>query len=229
MGRWKRPPRRFVCRPSIGRETMTDLAASAQSVRVHVPITGREVRQRLRQDRERLRAHYAAYGSPQPRFLMLEPSYICIWLHRWSAYNFQHGNRLAARLLWHINLMLTGADLSVISEIGPGLIIVHPVSTQIFGRIGANCTIWGHGGIGGGVSTQDIGAGAGLPIVGDNVTFSARSMVLGPVRIGDNCLLEPGVIVTQDAPSGSVIVAPQSRKIRTTSSSENTAHIPRGD
>lgn len=194
---------------------MTDVTAS--DAPAERQITSSDVRERLRQDRERLRAHYSAYGLPQPRILALEPSYLCVWLHRWSAYNFRRGNRLTARLLWHINLTATGADLSVISEIGPGLIILHPLSTQVFGRIGANCTIWGHGGIGGGVSTNNIGAGAGLPIVGDNVTFGARSMVLGPVRIGDNCVLEPGAIATRDASPGSIIATAQSRKIQTTS------------
>ena len=202
---------------------------TASEAPAEAQITGREVRKRLRQDRERLRSHYSAYGLPQPRMLALEPSYLCVWLHRWSAYNFQRGNRMIARLLWHVNLVATGADLSVISEIGPGLVIVHPLSTQVFGRIGANCTIWGHGGIGGGVSTDDIGAGAGLPIVGDNVTFGARSMVLGPVRIGDNCVLEPGAIATRDAPSGSLITTAQSRRIQTTSDPARTADRSGGD
>ena len=184
---------------------------TATAAPAEAKISRRDVRDRLRRDRERLRTHYSAYSLPQPLILALHPSYLCVWLHRWSAYNFRQGHRLLARLLWHINLIATGADLSVNSEIGPGLVILHPITTQVFGRIGANCTLWGHGGIGGGVSIEDIGAGPGLPIVGDNVIFGARSMVLGPVSIGDNCVLEPGAIATRDIPSGSIVATVQSR------------------
>jgi serine O-acetyltransferase len=173
-----------------------------------------EVRKRLRRDRQRLQTYYSTYGVPQPSILFLNPSYMCVWLHRWSAYHFQNERRLVARLLWHLNLLLTGADLSVISDIGPGLVIIHPISTQVFGRIGADCTIWGHGGIGGGVSVQDIGAGPGLPIVGDGVTFGARAMALGPVRIGDYCVLEAGVIATRDVPAGSIVSPQLQRTLR---------------
>jgi serine O-acetyltransferase len=177
-------------------------------------VSRTEVRERLRRDRDRLRALYAEHGLQPPKILVLHPSYMCVWLHRWSAYHFQHGRRLRARALWHLNLLITGADLSVISDIGPGLVIVHPISTQVFGRIGANCTIWGYGGIGGGVSVEDIGAGPGLPIVGDGVTFGARSMALGPVRIGDHCVLEPGAIATRDVPAGSTVTTTQPRSFR---------------
>jgi serine O-acetyltransferase len=175
-------------------------------------MTRADVRERLRRDRERLRAHYATHGLPEPSILALHPSYMCLWLHRWSAYHFSHDRRLWARLLWHLNLVITGADLGLSSDIGPGLVIIHPLSTLVFGRIGANCTIWGHAGMGGGLSRADIGAGPGLPIVGDGVTFGARSIVLGPVRVGDDCILEPGVIVTRDVPSGSTVSLEQPRR-----------------
>ncbi len=128
------------------------------------PSTGvREVRERLRRDRERLRAHYAAYGLPQPAILPLHPSYLAVWLHRWSAYNFRRGRPLLARLLWHVNLFVTGADISMISDIGAGLVILHPVSTTVFGRIGRDCTLWGHNSIGGGIRTRTSALGPDCP------------------------------------------------------------------
>jgi serine O-acetyltransferase len=118
-----------------------------------------------------------------------------------------------ARLLWNLNLLLTGAELSMISDIGPGVVILHPISAQVFGRVGADCTFWGHNVIGGGRSQQDIGGGPGLPVVGDRVSFAARAMVLGPVRIGDDCNLGPGTIVTRDLPPGSQVEVPQQRHV----------------
>lgn len=173
-----------------------------------------DVRLRLERDRERLHAHHARFGLPRPRHLWLNPSYQCVVLHRWSAYHFQRGNRLLSRLLWNVNLLLTGADLGAISEIGPGVVILHPVSTQVFGRLGEDCTLWGHGGIGGGRSAEDIGAGPGLPIVGDRVSFGARAMALGPVTIGDDVSLGPGAIITRDIPAGSQVEIVQQRTLR---------------
>ncbi|AWB23800.1 hypothetical protein DA075_25315 [Methylobacterium currus] len=178
------------------------------------PLTWREVRARLARDRERLEGCFRAYGMDVPRVLWLHPSYQCVLLYRLSTYLFRHGRRFLARLIWHANLFLTGADFSPISEIGPGLVVLHPVSTQIFGRIGADCTMWGHGGIGGGRSGEDIGAGPGLPVVGDRVEFEPRSMALGPVQIGDDCVLGAGSIVMSDIETGTVVEVPD-RLMRT--------------
>jgi serine O-acetyltransferase len=131
-----------------------------------------------------------------------------VLLHRLSAHHFTAGRRLLARFFWHLNLLLTGADIGPISQSGPGLVILHPISTQIFGRIGADCTIWGHGGIGGGRGEADIGAGPGLPILGDRVTLAPRATVLGAVRIGDDCVLGAGVVVMRDLPANSEVQLP---------------------
>jgi len=155
-----------------------------------------EVRKRLQRDRERLRSLRGPNGLP-PGILALHPSYQCIWLYRISNYFFRRNHRLIARFFWHVNLLLTGADIGPISEIGPGLVLVHPISTQIFGRLGADCTLWGHGGIGGGRSNEDIGAG---PVIGDHVTLGPRALVPGPVVVGDGCEIGAGRIVMQDLP-----------------------------
>ena len=170
-----------------------------------------EVRQRLRRDRERLRGLRGTNGLPLG-ILALNPSYQCIWLHRVSNYFFRRNHRLLARFLWHLNLLLTGADIGPISEIGPGLLLVHPISTQIFGRLGADCTIWGHCGVGGGRSNKDIGAGPGLPIIGDNVTLWPNSMVLGPVHLGDGVEVGPGCTIMRDLPPGTKVEPAESRR-----------------
>ena len=174
-----------------------------------MPATSwREVRERLLRDRERLLEHYALHRVDPPRVLWLHPSYQCVLLHRISAYHFRCGRRLLARFFWHLNLSLTGADFGPISDAGAGLVVLHPVSTQVFGRLGVDCTLWGHGGIGGGRSPEDIGAGPGLPVVGDRVVFGPRSIVLGPVRIGDDCEIGPGCIVMQELPPGTRVEVP---------------------
>ena len=172
------------------------------------PETWAEIRVKLSRDRERLRERFLASGAEAPRLLWLHPSYQCVLLYRLSSFHFRHGRRLRARFFWHVNLLLTGADIGPISEIGAGLIVLHPTSTQVFGRIGEDCTLWGHGGIGGGRTEDDIGAGPGLPVVGDRVTFGPRSMALGPITIGDDCVLGPGCIVVGDIAPGTEVEVP---------------------
>jgi serine O-acetyltransferase len=167
-----------------------------------------EVRERLRRDRERLLEHYATHMVNTPRVLWLHPSYQCILLYRLSAYQFRRGRRLLARFLWHLNLWLTGAEFGLISDAGAGLVVIHPMSTYVFGHLGRDCTLWGHGGIGGGRGLEDIGAGPGLPVVGDRVVFAPRVMVLGPVRIGDDCEIGPGCIVLRELAPGTRVEVP---------------------
>jgi serine O-acetyltransferase len=122
-----------------------------------------------------------------------------------AAYHFQKGRRMLARILWHLNFYLTGADFGVTTAAGPGLVVAHPASTQLFGRLGKDCTFWGWGGIGGGRSPKDIGAGPGLPVIGDRVTLRARAMVLGPIKVGDDCDVGPGCFVTTDIGAGTQV------------------------
>jgi len=171
-----------------------------------------EVRKRLQRDRERLRGLSEKPGAAPLGILALHPSYQCIWLYRISNYFFRRNHRILGRFFWHVNLVLTGADIAPISEIGPGLLLVHPISTQIFGRLGADCTIWGHCGIGGGRSNKDIGAGPGLPVIGDNVNIGLNCVVLGSVRIGDGCDIWPGCTVIRDLLPGTKVEPVENRR-----------------
>ncbi|MCA1971274.1 MAG: hypothetical protein LDL44_00400 [Caenispirillum sp.] len=170
-------------------------------------------RQLLRADRARL---LALLGEPEDRrqWLALHPSWQAVWLYRWSHYQFVHGRRLLARLLWHVNLLLTGADISPLADFGPGLVIRCPLCVVLLGKAGANLTVHGHGGIGGGLSSEDIGAGPGLPVLGDDVTLQMRALILGPVRIGSGTCIGPGCVVTRDTLPGTVIEAVEPRLSR---------------
>lgn len=169
--------------------------------------TWEDVCAHLRRDRERLLEHLRLQGKCEPAVVWLHPSYQCVILFRLAAYHFQKGRRMLARMLWHLNFYLTGADFGVTSIAGPGLVIAHPASTQIFGKLGRDCTFMGWGGVGGGRSSKNVGAGPGLPVIGDRVTFRPRSMALGPVRIGDDCDVGPGCFVIRDIGAGTQVEA----------------------
>lgn len=176
-------------------------------------ISWRETRVRLKQDRQRLLAYLEQEGTGRPLLLLLHNAYLAVWLHRLSHYLFERGLRLPARFFWHLNLLLTGADISPLSDLGGGLLLPRPLCVILVGKVGANCTIHGHGGLGGGRDTRDIGAGPGLPVVGDDVVFHVRALVLGPVRIGRGVCVGPGCLVTRDLEDGQAVELKAPRKM----------------
>ena len=175
------------------------------------PITAAQTRDRLRADRARLREFMASRPHLAKGGLWLLPSYQAVYLHRWSHYFFKRDRRLLARALWHLNLLLTGADISPLADLGGGFVLVYPVCTIILGKAGRHLTVVGHSGFGGGMSTLDIGAGPGLPVLGDNVWLDLGAFILGPVSVGDNAVIKARSLVTGDVPADSVADSSPSR------------------
>jgi len=162
-------------------------------------ISWKETHHRLRCDKERLQEYYRNSGGLRPIWLPSSPSYQCLFFHRISNYFFSNGRRLLARLFWHLNLIITGADISPDSDIGPGLLLLKPAGSAIAATLGKNCCIMGHVAIGGGMSdTRDIGAGPGLPLIGDEVEISYKGSILGPVKVGHRAHIGPGCLVIRD-------------------------------
>jgi serine O-acetyltransferase len=175
-----------------------------------------ETRARLRADRERLRLVLDRDPARHGGWLFFDPSYRAAWLHRWSRYFFCRGNRVMARFLWHLNLNVTGADLSPISDLGGGLVIVEPLACILVGTAGRNLTIRAHASFGGGIARADIGAGPGLPVLGDDVEIDFGAVILGPVRIGNGTYIGPRCVVRTDLAAASVVspIPPRVRRLR---------------
>ncbi len=173
-----------------------------------VPLDVATTRSRLRADRERLRAWLQSHHQYQPPCLLFESRYLCVWLQRWSHWLHLRGHRGLARLMYHLNLMLTGADLPPQSATGGGWLVTAPVALTVCGKAGSNFTIGALAGLGGEMSSsEDRGAGPGLPVLGDNVTIGTHGGVLGAVRIGKDVSIAPGCVVRKDVADGSVVEA----------------------
>jgi serine O-acetyltransferase len=173
------------------------------------PLTFAETRRRLRADRARLVECLRARGAPTG--VTGSPAWIAVRMHRGSRYLYACGWPVLARIAWQANLWLTGADISPSSELGEGLVIVHPFGVTVTGSAGRNLTIEGLGGMGGGMSLEDIGAGPGVPVLGDDVYIDRNAMVLGPVRVGDGARIGPGCTIVRDLAAGSVVTLPPAR------------------
>lgn len=175
-------------------------------------MTFAQLRAILRADREQLEACLDACGAARGS-VRCTPAWVSVMLHRWSRWLFAHGRTIAARFVWQVNLWLTGADISPMSALGPGLVILHPFSVTIIGNAGRNLVVEGLGGLGGGRSLEDVGAGPGVPVLGDDVWLERGAMVLGPVRIGDRVRIGAGCTVVHDV-DGDCTVDPLPVRVR---------------
>ena len=167
-------------------------------------MTWRETRARMREDRKRLHSFFDGEGGGRTLPLWMNPSYQAVVLQRLSHFFYARNARILGRLFWHANLMLTGADLSMMCDIGGGFVLAVPAGVVLVtGRIGRNCTIWPQAGIGGGMrSSTNIGGGPGLPVVGDEVELGWGAIVMGPIRLGDRARIGPLSLVIRDVPDG---------------------------
>jgi serine O-acetyltransferase len=174
------------------------------------PLTWQDTRQRLCVDRERLRQ--ALFSTRDGSGLYLHASFQCVLLHRLSHQCHCSGWPRMAQFWWWLNTAITGADISAPSDLGPGLLVQTPMGVVIAGRAGRNFTVMANAGLerewG---RTEDIGAGAGLPIVGDDVCIEPHGGVLGPVRVGHRVRIGAGNQVTQHVPDDSDVPSPPAR------------------
>jgi serine O-acetyltransferase len=175
-------------------------------------MTLRMVFQYIYSDYRRVVSYYGMDGS----FMLLRflsacftHSLLAMFFHRWSFYFFSKKNALArfiARLIYFFNQMITGLEIGPRSFVGSGCLILHPTGSVILGRIGERCTIYGQAGIGiNPDKLQDVGAGPGLPWIGDDCVLGLGSKVIGPVRVGDRAVVGAAALVIDDVPADAVV------------------------
>lgn len=110
---------------------------------------------------------------------------------------------LLARVAQH----LYGVDIHPAAQIGPGLVLVHGFGTVVGSavRIAGDCVLF-HGVTLGDRGSEWVGTRRedGHPTVGRGCIFGCGAAVLGPVTIGDNCVIGANSVVNRDVPSDSV-------------------------
>ena len=177
-------------------------------------MTFREFRSLIASDMERFAEHTGVQLTFKKKVsIFFMPSIQAIFLHRLGRYLYLHGWRTTSRILFTLIIIIWGVDIPPMTQIGRGFYMPHTVGITIFGVLGDRCTCYAQAAIGGGSGDdRDIGAGHGLPFIGDNVLVGARALVVGPVRVGSGSLLGANAFVTFDVPENSTVVS-QTAKI----------------
>lgn len=123
----------------------------------------------------------------------------CIYLYYLSNEVWKLGNSILADKIYYLNKIMNGLDLFYEVELPDYFSLDHPVGSVI-GRahysngfsFSQNCTVGNNKGI--------------YPILGENFSMCANSMIIGNCRVGNNVTLGAGTLVKdQDIPSNSLV------------------------
>jgi serine O-acetyltransferase len=141
------------------------------------------------------------------------PRFACIVLIRIAQRLYATGWPRLARATSLINFLLFGIEVPPRLVIGPGLVIPHSQGTILgAGYIGENVTIFHQVTLG--ARTVDFAFDPALrPYVCDGVTITAGAKVLGPVRLGERCLIGANAVVLEDVAADSLAVGVPARII----------------
>ncbi len=135
---------------------------------------------------------------------LFKAGFQAVFLYRISHWFYRKGCTYCAWFFARVNVMLTGAEIEFNAQIGPGLLIAHPVGIVI-GRgtvIGEGATLFQ--GVSLGVKSWAPHEITRFPMVGDHCTFFAQAGIFGGVRVGDCCVVAAHAVVIKDLPDGSL-------------------------
>lgn len=98
--------------------------------------------------------------------------------------------------------LLFGINISLNSNIGPGLYIGH------YGGIFLHCNAGNGLSVGQGVTIGYKGAGKSdhWPELGNDIYVGAGAKLIGDIRIGDGCIVGANTVVTKDVPPRTRVV-----------------------
>lgn len=114
--------------------------------------------------------------------------------------------KLRVKLLQRKLALRYGILASPNAVIGLGLRFVHPTSVVIGAHVvaGLNLSLYQNTTIGG-ARTGDVNLG-NQPVLGNNVTLFANSLVLGKITVGDNVTVGANSLLLSSVPSNSICV-----------------------
>jgi serine O-acetyltransferase len=137
-----------------------------------------------------------------------------VWAYRAAHALWRRGLRFPARLVSQVARWLTGVEIHPGAVIGRRFFIDHGMGVVIgeTAEVGDDVMLY-HGVTLGG---RQRDGGKRHPTLGDGVAVGAGAKLLGPITVGDRCVIGANAVVTKDAPADSVLVGiPAKARART--------------
>jgi serine O-acetyltransferase len=127
-----------------------------------------------------------------------------LWFYRINHWLWKHHFYLLGRALSQFGRFLTGIEIHPGAQIGRRLFIDHGMGVVIGETtiIGDDVTLYQ------GVTLGGTGKEHGKrhPTIGDNVVIGGGAKILGNIKVGNNCRVGAGSVVTRDVPDDSTVV-----------------------
>lgn len=165
-------------------------------------------------------ADWARIHASDPNLLRLLYHYVsnagfrATLLYRCAHVLWSHGWRRVAACVTSHSVSSTGCEIRPEAQIGPGLLLHHPVGIVIGrgSRLGKGCTVLQNVTIGERYSPADDHS---YPEIGDNVTICAGAVLLGGIVVGSKSVIGANSVVLADLPNGSLAVGAPARAVQT--------------
>jgi serine O-acetyltransferase len=115
------------------------------------------------------------------------------------------------KLIQYFIRLVFGPDIGMGAKIGKGSVLGYGgIGVVIHDRavIGDNVSIGQNVTIGGTSKKYEV------PVIGDNTQLSAGCVVVGPVKVGKDCVIGANAVVVKDIPDNSVAVGVPAKVIK---------------
>lgn len=145
-------------------------------------------------------------GVPRRLSSHLGPRFAPVTLVRCAQIAHTRGCLRIAKAFSLANFMLFNLEVPARLPIGPGLVIPHPQGIVLgAGSIGANATIFHQVTLGGKIADFKYDPSK-RPHVGNDVTIAVGAKILGPIHLGDGCVIGANAVVLCDVPAARLAI-----------------------
>lgn len=153
------------------------------------------------------------------RYFITSKNYRPVAFYRVINYFHTTNHNVIKYIILGFSNILTSIEISYESDIGEGLLIPHAQCIVVgTSQIGSNVTIQQGVTIGANFKNVD---GRLYPTIGNNVFIGSGSKILGPINIGNNCMVGANAVVLKDFPDNCVIVGVPAKIVRQVESAVN--------
>jgi serine O-acetyltransferase len=172
------------------------------------------IRRAVARAREDVRAALA--GDPAARsaveVVLAYPGVHALWAHRLAHGLYRRDHLLTARLVSHVNRLLTGIEIHPGAQIGRRVFIDHGMGVVIgeTAEVGDDCLLYQGVVLGGTSNTKE----KRHPTLHRGVTVGSHACILGPIEIGAGARVGAGSVVVKPVPDEATVVGVPGRIVQ---------------